>query len=137
MNYGFEVVSREEAQSIGLPNGSGLFDELYHQMNQTIKKETRGTRKGKTELEVGKAVDLEKYENQKYISFLNRYFVYKKVRDVNPNEVRKSMLTESPHQEQLERQLTERLEDVVKKVEKSKQEKKPKKKGKMKLIVAE
>lgn len=137
MNYGFEVISREEANSFGLPNGTGLFDELYHQMKETIHKETRGNRKGKTELEVGKAIDLDNYENQKYISFLNRYFVYKKIRDVNPDEVRKTMLSVLPQEEEVEKQLTQELQKVAKNVEKSKKEKKPRKKTKVLLVQEE
>jgi hypothetical protein len=73
--YGFEIVSREEALDMGLPDGSGLFSELYMNMLDEISKNKF------------KAKDFEQAPNmssyEKKISFLNRYFVYKKVRVVN------------------------------------------------------
>ena len=29
-NYGFTLVTKEEAENMGLPDGSGLFDELFN-----------------------------------------------------------------------------------------------------------
>jgi len=77
--YGFEVISREEAQEIGLPEGSGLFSELFLNMLDEISKNKF------------KAKDYEQapYMSapEKKISFLNRYFIYKKVRVVNTENV--------------------------------------------------
>lgn len=114
MNYGFELINRNEAKKMRLPNGSGMFEELYIQMKNDIRSEKRGKRKGNTELEVGKAVDLDKYANQKQISFLNRYFVYKKVRDANPTKVQSNMSGELVGEEKLEKELTRKLQDVSK-----------------------
>jgi hypothetical protein len=36
--YGFEIISREEAQDMGLPDGSGLFSELFAHMLSEIDK---------------------------------------------------------------------------------------------------
>jgi len=77
--YGFEVVSREEAQEMGLPEGSGLFSELFLNMLDEISKNKF------------KAKDYEQSPYmtapEKKISFLNRYFIYKKVRVVNTENV--------------------------------------------------
>jgi mRNA capping enzyme/mRNA capping enzyme, catalytic domain len=77
--YGFKVVSREEANDFGLPEGSGLFSELFMNMIDEINKNKF------------KAKDYEQapYMSvpEKKISFLNRYFVYKKIREVNTEKV--------------------------------------------------
>jgi hypothetical protein len=77
--YGFEVISREEAQEFGLPEGSGLFSELFINMLDEISKNKF------------KAKDYDQAPNmtsiEKKISFLNRYFVYKKVRTVNTESI--------------------------------------------------
>jgi mRNA (guanine-N7-)-methyltransferase len=74
-DYGFKLVTRDEAKDLGLPEGSGLFGELFQQMLSEIKKNPNKKN------EYGTAVNMTSYE--KKISFLNRYFVYKKVRMVN------------------------------------------------------
>ena len=77
--YGFELITREEAQEMGLPDGSGLFSELFAYMLSEIDKNKF------------KAKDYEQApfmtEPEKKISFLNRYFIYKKVRIVNTENV--------------------------------------------------
>ena len=60
---------------MGLPEGSGLFSELFINMIDEIKRN-----KFKATL-FGEAPNMTTIE--KKISFLNRYFVYKKVREVN------------------------------------------------------
>ena len=77
--YGFEIVSREEAQEFGLPEGSGYFSELFLNMLDEIK---RNKFKAK---DYGDAPMMTAIE--KKISFLNRYFVYKKMRVVNTEAV--------------------------------------------------
>ena len=73
--YGFKLISRDEAQEMGLPSGSGLFSELFINMLDEIQRN-----KYKANM-FGEAPNMTTYE--KKISFLNRYFVYKKVREVN------------------------------------------------------
>ena len=77
--YGFEIVSREEAQEFGLPEGSGYFSELFLHMLDEIQ---RNKFKAK---DYGDAPMMSAIE--KKISFLNRYFVYKKIRVVNTESV--------------------------------------------------
>lgn len=74
-SYGFKLISKEEANDMGLPEGSGLFSELFINMLQEIK-----INKFKATL-FGESANMSKTE--KKISFLNRYFVYKKIREVN------------------------------------------------------
>jgi hypothetical protein len=73
--YGFEVLSREEAKDMGLPDGTGLFSELFMNMLDEISKNKFRA----------KDYDQAPFMTapEKKISFLNRYFVYKKIRTVN------------------------------------------------------
>ncbi len=77
--YGFKIIDREESKSLGLPEGSGLFSELFINMQEQIK-----INKYK-EKDYGSALKMTSFE--KKISFLNRYFVYKKIREVNTEKV--------------------------------------------------
>jgi len=77
--YGFTVIDRIEAQELGLPEGSGLFSELFNNMLEEIKKNKY------KEKEFENAANMSAFE--KKISFLNRYFVYKKIREVNTEKV--------------------------------------------------
>jgi hypothetical protein len=77
--YGFKLISREEANEMGLPEGSGLFRELYINMLDEIKRN-----KFKETL-YGEAPNMTAIEKE--ISVLNRYFVYKKVREVNLEKI--------------------------------------------------
>jgi len=80
-NFGFKIISREEAKQKGLPEGNGLFSELYMIMLDEMKK----NKYTGMESEYGEAKNMTSYE--KKISFLNRYFVYKKIRHVNTSKV--------------------------------------------------
>ena len=77
--HGFKLISKEEANDMGLPEGSGLFSELFINMLDEIKRN-----KFKATL-FGEAPNMTKAERK--ISFLNRYFVYKKVREVNTDKL--------------------------------------------------
>ena len=77
--YGFKLVDRDEAQNLGLPEASGLFSELFMTMIEEIK------RNKYKENDLGNAAKMTEFE--KKISFLNRYFVYKKIRHVNEEKI--------------------------------------------------
>lgn len=74
-DYGFVLVTKEEATAMGLPDGTGLFSELYSAMEQEIKQYP--IRKN----DYGKAPYMSPEEKQ--ISFMNRYFAFKKVRSLD------------------------------------------------------
>ena len=78
-SYGFKIINKEEANSLGLPQGSGLFSELFLNMKEEIQKNKFKAK------DYEKAPEMTSYE--KKISFLNRYFVYKKYTEVNVNKV--------------------------------------------------
>ena len=78
-NYGFVLIDRTEANELGFPDGSGSFSELYNCMVDEIKKNRHLTN------DYGEAVKMTAFEEK--ISFLNKYFIYKKIRAVNAEKI--------------------------------------------------
>lgn len=70
-DYGFILISKEEAIGMKLPESTGLFSSLFHQMENEIRVKANN---------YGDAPFMSPGEKQ--LSFLNRYFVFKKVRHV-------------------------------------------------------
>ena len=129
-NYGFVLLERDEAKSIGLPNSIGNFDQLYYEMKSQIK-----TRKIKKE-DLFSAPNMT--ADEKKISFLNKYFIFKKIRDVNAEEVSRVMMNESKQQIESERKEEMKIQkDLIKKagptVKKIKSKLKIKSKTKIKI----
>ena len=83
-NYGFKLVSKDEATQMGLPNSTGLFSELF----ETMKGEIR--RKPEAEHDYKDAPFMTAAE--KSVSFLNRYFVFRKVMSVDAEKKEKLFL---------------------------------------------
>jgi hypothetical protein len=106
-NFGFEVVPREDALKLGLPDGTGMFEQLYVQMMARIKQTPA------LASECGDAPDMRDYERR--ISFYNRYFVFKKVRSIDNAElVVKSLLGTSTAFEKQMAALEQEQEDLDK-----------------------
>ena len=97
-NYGFVTISNEEAKSFNLPSPIGLFSQLFFQMNNDIKKDR------KLQNAFGKAPQMTEKERQ--ISFLNKYFVFKKVRQVDIEAVYTEMINKTPEDDILDIEAT-------------------------------
>jgi hypothetical protein len=82
-NYGFVLITPAEARSMNLPKGTGMFRDLYVSMEEEIR--SNPSRKS----EYGNAFNMS--EEEKYISFMNRYFVFKKIRSVNVQKIYTSL----------------------------------------------
>jgi len=78
-NYGFSLLTAEETNEIGLPNSMGSFEDLFINMTEEYKS------KRLEKKQIGDALSMS--ENEKEISFLNNYFVFKKIRNVNTKNV--------------------------------------------------
>jgi hypothetical protein len=122
--YGFELVKREEAKTLGLPEGSGMFIELYNMMMNTIKKNPDYAN------DYGTASKMTSYERE--ISFLNRYFVYKKTHTYNVEKLTKAILEQLPDEYEFEERKTSKTREAIKEAEK---ELKPKVKNLRKKIM--
>lgn len=92
--YGFKLVNREDSKKMNLPEGSGLFSELFTQMEMEIKNDP------KKEINYKDALLMKDYE--KKISFLNRFFVFQKVSTRNAEKLTKTLLGQTNEQEELE-----------------------------------
>jgi hypothetical protein len=94
-NYGFKLLKRDEAHAIGLPEGSGLFSELYILLEDEVK------RNPFKKNEYGNALNMS--PNDKKISFLNRYFVFKKISHVNAEKIALESIDELLEESRLKR----------------------------------
>lgn len=111
--YGFSLVSREEAKQMGLPESSGMFSELYNSMMNEIKRDPKKASDYKD------APYMKDYE--KDISFLNRFFIYKKTSTRNAEKMTKTLLEQLPDEISFEqvgtmlaRESVEKAEEIVK-----------------------
>ena len=77
-NYGFAELSGDELTEIGLKESSGMFSDMFNSMRMEI-----ATQKRKM---FGNAENMS--DEEKTISFLNRYFIFKKVRNVDADKIR-------------------------------------------------
>ena len=73
--FGLSIISDEEAQGLGLPHGTGMFSELFQQMVRL------------------KATNFALMTpDEKKISFLNRYFIFKKFVTRNVDNIFKTIM---------------------------------------------
>jgi hypothetical protein len=125
--YGFNLISREEARYMGLPEGSGMFIEMFNMMEKEVSKDSSKKNMYK------EALYMRGYE--KDISFLNRYYVFKKTSTRNAEKLTKSILEQLPNELSFENAGTVLARESVKKAE---EEIKPKtKKLKQKIVLQE
>jgi hypothetical protein len=123
--YGFTLVTRQEARQMKLPEGSGMFSELFNSMENEVK------RYPEKESEYKDALYMRDYE--KDISFLNRFFVYKKTSTRNSEKLTKSLLEQLPEQEEIEQVGTILARETVKEAEEIVKPKAKKLSNKLKL----
>lgn len=126
-SYGFVIITNEEAEGMGLPSGSGLFSKLYDRMLEEI------SRNKYKQNEFGKSTLMT--SSDKKISFLNRYFVFKKVREVNTEKVQLEMSEYNEFDIEQNKKDTKTAVKVAKKVEKTSKPKKAKRLTKKLLLV--
>jgi hypothetical protein len=115
-NYGFVLATQQESKKMGLPsmgsglpsmgsglpNGSGLFSELFSEL------EAETERNPRARSDYGKALSMT--SDEKWVSFMNRYFVFRKTHSVDAEKIYKQFVS---------KQMIEDVEkEVVKEVEK-------------------
>ena len=124
-NYGFKLISRDEAKNMGLPGGTGLFSELFQAMMAEGKK-----------TDYKDAINMTSYE--KKISFLNRYFVYKKISNVNAEKIANELMSEDvnkPRRPSLPKKTSTSSSSYRKKVTLTKVEEKPRAKKLNRVLI--
>jgi hypothetical protein len=83
-DYGFVLLKNEELQKNGLPSSTGLFRELFSTMENEMR------RNKQSGINYKKAMEMSTEEKQ--ISFLNRYFIFRKVREVDSKKMAQVIL---------------------------------------------
>jgi len=80
-NNGFVLLTETEYKQLNLPNSMGNFEQLYNFMKMEVERTPYLAKK------LGSALDLS--DEEKQISFLNNYFIFKKIRNVeyDPDEL--------------------------------------------------
>jgi 3-dehydroquinate synthetase len=127
-NYGFSVLNTDECKEIGIVESIGSFKQLYGLMENEIKRNRNNKNK------YGEASNMNSKEKQ--ISFLNNYFIFKKIRNVDITSVYNTGIGSNIIQEQLEKYETEEAQESAKEIQKEEKGKSPKKlKKKLKLKV--
>jgi len=121
--YGFALLTVPEYQELGLPASIGNFNVLFKEMQHRIR--SKQLRKS----DIGTALNMT--SDEKKVSFLNKFFVFKKIRDVNAEQVEKIQLNLNKAEEEEVAATNEELDEVVKKANSDKP--KVKKLGKIKL----
>ena len=86
-NYGFVQLTKEEAHNIHMPSSSGLFSELFTKMKDEISQNPINSKFYKDAMKMT--------AGERKISFLNRYFIYKKVRNVDAEKLVKNFISQS------------------------------------------
>lgn len=76
--YGFEKASSNETKGIG-GRSVGTFEDCYYLMKSEINKNPE------LEKEYGRSMDMT--SSEKTVSYLNNYFIYKKIRDVDAKNI--------------------------------------------------
>tara|TARA_B110000902_G_scaffold95467_1_gene113009 strand:+ start:10 stop:3378 length:3369 start_codon:yes stop_codon:yes gene_type:complete len=85
--YGFVPIPINEAKHMGFTKSIGSFEDLFGNMQEELE------RKQLNKHNIGKSNMMT--ENEKKISFLNNYFIYKKIRNTNAKEISKMMTGKS------------------------------------------
>jgi hypothetical protein len=114
-DYGFILVTKDEAKHMNLPNGSGMFSELFTLMELELKSNP------KNDANYRKAIFMTPEE--KRISFMNRYFVFKKVRDVDVKKMSHVILKEAEFEEKHGEETIKEIEKAIEKRDESEKEK--------------
>ena len=81
-DYGFVPIPRHEAEKMGLPNGVGSFESMFADMENELR---RTSNRSNQINEYGTAMQMT--DDEKAISFLNQFFVFRKMRTVNTAKI--------------------------------------------------
>ena len=104
-HYGFVKLSAFEAKKLGFKKSINTFKSLFDLLEEDIK--LRKIR----EKDIGTALNLSMKEKQ--ISFLNNYFIFKKVRNVNAKEITRLKLNRTDEQKRFEESEETKLDEIA------------------------
>lgn len=108
-NYGFVPLTNEESRRLGLNGSTGMFSELFGLMQNEVRRDPEAKN------QYGSALDMT--PSDKRIAFLNRWMIFKKIRDVDAEKVARNLLEMSVREEHeidvQTKNATESMEDAV------------------------
>ena len=107
-NYGFVPLDDTDAKKMGLPSGVGNVKELYTTLENDVKRNPGIKKNIKNSLDMS--------DNEKYISFLNKYFLFKKIRNVDAKSVKIETLDESIGTDETEKEIPKKNNKKSKKL---------------------
>ena len=119
-NYGFVLVTNTDLlNKHGIPAATGTFDELFNGLIDRIAdKEVAGSKYGQAQ---------NMTNEEKKISFLNRYFIFEKIRNPNAKSVTLNALNKSETEYEANIKDNERVQNVVEDTIRKSAHSKPKK----------
>ncbi len=85
-NYGFVPLDDADAKKMGLPSGIGNLKEIYSVLEEDFEKNNKIKKDIKQSLNMS--------DQEKYISFLNKYFIFKKIRNIDAKSVKIDIVDE-------------------------------------------
>lgn len=112
-DYGFVPLTNDEARRLGFKTSTGLFSELFGIMKNEIRRDPELAN------QYGLAMDMS--PNEMRISFLNRWMIFKKVRDVDAESVARRLMGMSiAEEERMRAESAEATEEVANIIEEAK-----------------
>jgi hypothetical protein len=104
-DYGFVLATKDEARHMGLPDGSAMFSELFTLMENEVKRDSNKQANYRSALFMS--------PEEKRISFMNRYFVFKKVRSVDAKKMMETLLKEEEFKDRNSEETLKEIEEMV------------------------
>ena len=120
-NYGFTKLTDEELKDFNIPNTSSIipFEKYYDQVKNEVEQNPN------KEKNIGKTLSMSKEE--KYVSFLNNAFIFKKIRNVNTENMESIMKNKEEQQlEKEQEKIKEKQQEIQKEFEELEKKDKPK-----------
>lgn len=90
-NYGFVPLDDSDAKKMGLPSGIGNLREIYSVLEEDFEKNN------KIKKDIKQALNMS--DQEKYISFLNKYFIFKKIRNIDAKSVKIDIVDEDEEED--------------------------------------
>jgi hypothetical protein len=110
-NYGFKLVTNEEAKSFGFDRGSGMFSDLYSKMDKDVSQNPDSKKWYRDAMIMT--------EQEKQISFMNRYMIFKKTHSVNADKITKILeINDAESIKEMEKDVSEKEKEDFEKAAK-------------------
>ena len=128
-DYGFTRLTSEEASELNIPHSVSSFEDYFIEMENELAIDEN------LKNEIGKSLTMSSEE--KFVSFLNNCFVFKKIRNVDTINVEQIMTNESSQEVEDENKKSKKIQESSEKVKKRLKNKSRKLNKKIKLVIKE